>query len=386
MPRGRCTRQANLGGLATSALAVSVFAVCALVGARAEAADGGSQYDNVWSRARLYAGDSDSIIDSVELSGRFQVDLAFVDAGLREHSEIDLRRLRLGVKVNFLDDFLFHVEADYDSHDGELVYGRLTDAYIEWSPSSALALTVGKHGAPFTLDGMTSSKELLTIDRSNLANNIWFTEEYIPGVSVAGTFNNLSYQTGFYSSGEINRGFGNSNGEEFWLGTIGYDFAGRLNAEAATLNLNLVENEADERNGFTRPLERVASLNFSMETDRWGLLTDISSAKGYLGQSDLRGFMMMPFYDIGRAAQIVARYTYVHSEGDNGVRFARYENELNVGRGDTYRELYLGANYYWYDHKLKLQSGLQYADMDDRAGDGGAYSGWAWTTGFRISW
>ncbi|HLF10503.1 MAG TPA: hypothetical protein VJA26_04760 [Gammaproteobacteria bacterium] len=27
-----------------------------------------------------------------------------------------------------------------------------------------------------------------------------------------------------------------------------------------------------------------------------------------------------------------------------------------------------------------------YADMDDRALDGGAYSGWSWTTGFRISW
>lgn len=37
-------------------------------------------------------------------------------------------------------------------------------------------------------------------------------------------------------------------------------------------------------------------------------------------------------------------------------------------------------------HKLKIQSGLDYADMKDSANDGGAYQGWTWTTGFRLSW
>jgi phosphate-selective porin OprO/OprP len=51
-----------------------------------------------------------------------------------------------------------------------------------------------------------------------------------------------------------------------------------------------------------------------------------------------------------------------------------------------YNELYGGANYYFYGHKLKLQSGVQFADMNDRANDGGAYSGVSWTTGLRIGW
>ena len=55
-------------------------------------------------------------------------------------------------------------------------------------------------------------------------------------------------------------------------------------------------------------------------------------------------------------------------------------------RGDRYHELYAGANYYFYGHKLKLQTGVQFADMDDRAGDGGAYSGISWTTGLRVGW
>ncbi len=65
---------------------------------------------------------------------------------------------------------------------------------------------------------------------------------------------------------------------------------------------------------------------------------------------------------------------------------ARYDRFLVDGRGDRYEEFYLGFNYYWYGHKLKLQNALQYVDMIDRASNGGAYSGFSWTTGFRISW
>jgi phosphate-selective porin OprO/OprP len=63
-----------------------------------------------------------------------------------------------------------------------------------------------------------------------------------------------------------------------------------------------------------------------------------------------------------------------------------YENRAVAGRGDRYNEGYIGANYYFYGHKLKLQSGLQFGDMNDSANDGGAYSGVAWTTGLRVSW
>jgi phosphate-selective porin OprO/OprP len=345
-----------------------------------------SRYDELWSRARVYRGDEDSFVRSVQLSGRFQVDRVYVDGGAEDHSETNIRRLRLGAKVQFLDNFLFHAEAEYDPQDGEPIYQRLTDAYIAWSPNDAVELTVGKHGAPFTMDGMTSSKELIAIDRSNLTNNIWFTDEYIPGVSVGGEVERWHYHFGVYSSGERNRGFGDSNGGEFVLGTAGYDLGKRLGIDKAVLSVNLVANEPDPRNTFTRPLEDIVSLNLDLEAGRWGVRGDLSSARGYLGQSDLQGFMVMPFYNLSGSVQLVGRCTLLHSDDPNGIRFAAYEREVVSGRGDDYRELYFGMNYYWYGHKLKLQTGLQYADMNDRAGDGGAYHGWSWTTGFRVSW
>ena len=80
------------------------------------------------------------------------------------------------------------------------------------------SITVGKQSVPFTQEGATSSKELITIDRSNLANNIWFTQEYMPGVSVSGRAAPWIYRGGIYSSGAMNREFGRFNGDMFTLG------------------------------------------------------------------------------------------------------------------------------------------------------------------------
>jgi phosphate-selective porin OprO/OprP len=343
-------------------------------------------YEELWSKAELHRGGEGTFLQSFRLSGRLQLDLAYVDSGDADHGELNVRRFRFGFKTVFAEKFTLHVEADFDPQNADPFYKRLTDAYIAWAPRDAFTLTVGKHSAGFTLDGMTSSKRLLTIDRSNLANNIWFTEEYIPGVSVEGAAGRLIYNAGVFSSGDKNREFGNFEGGVFLLVTLGRDFAEAWGAKEALLRLNLVDNEPYPDNGFTRPLERIGSLNFSYEQTRWGLRADVSAATGYLGQSDLWGLYVMPFYRPSDSLELVGRYTLVESEEPNGVRFARYERSIAEGRGDRYDELYLGLNYYLYGHRLKLQNGAQYVEMRDRADDGGAYTGWGWTTALRVSW
>jgi phosphate-selective porin OprO/OprP len=345
-----------------------------------------STYDRTWAKAELYSGDDGSFFQSVRLSGRVQLDLAHVDAGDASDDEFNVRRFRLGFKTVFLRQLTLHVEADFNPQEADPLYTKLTDAYLAWAPSGAATVTLGKHSAGFTLDGMTSSKSLLTIDRSNLTNNIWFTDEYIPGLSVKGRKGRTLYHLGVFSSGDENREFGDFTGGTFVLATVGYDFANKLGSKEALLRLNVVDNEPDENNGFTRSLEHIGSLNFSYEQANWGVRADVSTASGYLGQSDLQGVMVMPFYKATDSVELVGRYTLVDSDDDNGVRFARYERSLVDGRGDHYEEIYFGLNYYWYGHKLKLQSGAQHADMKDRADDGGAYSGRAATTAIRVSW
>ncbi len=351
-----------------------------------ERATAQSTYDDIWKFAEWYHNDQNEAVQSVLFSGRFQYEFAAVDADQGTHHEWNVRRVRLGVKSELFHEFTVHVEVGLNPQERDPFYKRLTDAYVEWEANDIFALTVGKQGVPFTMDGSTSSKDLLTIDRSNLANNMWFPQEYMPGVSTSGGRSNWVYQLGIYSGGSANGEFGEFDGSAFGLLSLGYDFSEALGVEDAALRGNYVYQDPDPNNTFTRQLQHVVSVNFRFEVDRWGFRSDFSAGAGYMGQSDLWGVMTMPFFNLTSRFQVVGRHTYVRSRGANGVRLARYENQVTDGRGDRYNELYVGVNYYFYGHKLKLQSGLQFADMNDGAADGGEYSGIASTTGLRVSW
>jgi phosphate-selective porin OprO/OprP len=345
-----------------------------------------STYDRIWKHFQLYKNGDNRVIQSLALSGRFQLDYAVVDADQGHDDEWNIRRFRFGAKAQLFQKFTVHGEVELNPQERDPLYVRITDLYLEWSRTDHFRATVGKHAAPFTMDGSTSSKELIAIDRSNLTNNLWFNLEYFPGVSVEGERNAWDYQAGLYSSGSINREFGNFDGSVFALGVVGYEFAERLNVKEARLAGNYVYQHPDPENTFTRRLEHIISLNFNLETGTWGLRTDLAAADGHLGDSNVWGAMAMPYYSFGRGFQLVGRYTYVKSADVNGVRLGAYENRVVPQRGDEFNELYVGLNYYFYGHKLKLQSGVQLADMKDRANDGGAYSGVGWTTGLRVSW
>jgi phosphate-selective porin OprO/OprP len=345
-----------------------------------------STYDKVWKFAEWYRNDSKPVVQRVLFSGRYQHEFAVVSADEGDLDEWNVRRMRLGPRVTLFRTFTLHGEVELNPQERDPFYVRFTDLYVQWTKSGRLALTVGKHGVPFTMDGATSSKELLAIDRSNLTNNIWFPQEYIPGVSVSGKLAPWTYRAGVYSSGEANREFGEFSGGLFTLGVLGYDFAGSLGVKEALLTGNYVYQHPNPDNTFTRQLEHTASIHFKLEAGTWGVRTDISAASGYLGQSDLWAFMAMPFVNVTDKLQFVGRYTFLESADPNGVRLGTYENRVVSGRGDLYNEVYLGANYYFYGHKLKLQSGVHFADLNDRANDGGAYSGVSWTTGIRVGW
>lgn len=382
---GAMRRDASRGSVA---LAAGINSPTAAETAQASSSNkkGQSAYDKIWKFAEWYKNDSNPMVQRVLFSGRYQHEYAAIDADDGDLSEWNVRRMRLGPRVMLFRTFTLHGEVELNPQEADPFYVRFTDLYLQWSKSGTLVLTVGKHGVPFTMDGSTSSKELLAIDRSNLTNNIWFPQEYIPGVSVSGRLAPWVYRAGVYSAGEANREFGEFNGGVVTLGLLGYDFAQPLGVKEALLVGNYVYQHPDPKNTFTRQLEHIVSVNFKFEADMWGMRTDVSAASGYLGQSDLWGLMAMPFVNATDKLQFIGRYTFLDSDDPNGVRLATYESRLVSGRGDQYNELYLGANYYFYGHKLKLQSGVQFAEMNDRVNDGGAYSGVSWTTGVRIGW
>ena len=370
----------------------SILVVLVAIPAMASAQQAGdvkkepSTYDKIWKFAEWYEDDKNPVVQRVLFSGRYQHEFATVGADQGDADEWNVRRMRLGPRITVFRRFTVHAEVELNPQERDPLYVRFTDAYVQWTKSGKLAVTVGKQGVPFTMDGATSSKELLTIDRSNLSNNIWFSQEYMPGVSVSGRTAPWTYRAGVYSSGAANREFGEFNGGVFTLALLGYDFAGRLGVKEALLTANYVYQQPGANNTFTRRFEHITSIHFKLENGRWGVRSDGSKTVGYLGQRAVWGLMAMPYFNVTDKLQLVGRYTFLDSDGVNGVSLGTYENRVTRGLGDEYDEAYVGVNYYFYGHKLKLQSGLQFAKMQDRANDGGAYSGTSWTTGLRVGW
>ena len=353
-------------------------------GAVAPAKDDQSIYDKIWSLANLYHND-DAIIQDISFTGRAQLDYNHLESNVGDNDAWEMRRLRAGLKVKFLDKWLLHGEVDFANQDFEdTSYRRMTDLYLAYTASDAFVFSIGKHSVKFTLDGGTSSKELIAIDRSNLANNLWFSEEYAPGVSIAGKVKNWQYFLGWFTS-DGNPEFGNFDAGSFLLASVGYDFAENLHAKKAVLRLDYVHQTPDEGNEATRPFENIGSLNFNYEKGRFGLGTDFSAGQGYGAQGDVFGLMVMPSWHVTKDVQLVFRYTHMNGD-DNSIRFARYESHVLSGKGDEYNEFYAGVNWYLYGHKLKFQSGIQYATMDDSKKDGGDYDGWSLVSGIRVSW
>ncbi len=371
--------------MAVASCCVRPSALAAALCVTAAGAQAQDWAERAWGHATLYSSDQ-GLVRSVDLSGRLQWEAAWFDADQGDFDDTRWRRFRFGFKSALANDWLVHIEGDFDLNEaaGDW-YNKLTEAYVGWNPGPGLDLKILKHSAGFTLDGATSSKRLLTLQRNNLTNNLWFTEEYFTGISAQGSVGNqLQYRAGVFSAdGEAEVGI--AEGGTFYLASLGYDGAAALGIDEALVRLDYVNNEADRDNN-TRDFGDVLSLSSQWQAGALGLRTDLAWGRGYFEQSDIRGLVLMPFYNSSDLLQWVLRYTWLDSDDANGLRLHRCEREIVGGRGDRYREVYAGLNLFFYGHKLKWQTGLQYASMDDAAGDGGKYAGWGLTTGLRIYW
>jgi len=341
-----------------------------------------SDYKNAWDYADLYKNERG---DYLKLSGRLHIDSTWVNSDQGDYNDILWRRFRFGFKAKH-GKLKFALEADIKlSEPLADAYNRLTDANITWSLDKNTELKFLKQSTGFTLDGKTSSKNLLTPQRNNLTNNLWFTSEYFTGVSFKRKFaDDWSAKTGIFSSDGSDE-ISVSEASYFALFSTSKKLVKSTLWDKGEVSFDYVYNDTHE-DGNTREFSQVISTSSKFTQNEWGLQSDISWGQGDLGQSDIFGFVVMPTYQQSEKIQWVARYTYINSSKDNGVRLGRYESSVVSDRGDKYQEIYGGVNWLLNNHKLKLQAGLQYAKMYDNANDGGEYDGWGLTVAMRSYW
>lgn len=353
---------------------------------QAQAPNDASINDKIWSYATLYQNKDAKVLQSLKLTGRLQGDAYNFNSD--DHgsvSDMDWRRFRFGTKVTLFNDFLIHVEADLDPnniHNNDF-YKGLTDAYIAWSQSKALKLKIGKQSAGFTLDGATSSKELITMERSIVAENLWFTSEYFTGISASGKVDGWEYNLGgFSSSGDAE--FGEFDSGWFALASLGHAVS-----DNTDLRLDYVHNEPDYAGEVgTKKLTDIMSLVSKSEFGQLGFDTDLSYAVGddSRGQSDIIGLQLMPSWSFNETWQGVFRYSMVHCTDGPGATLGRYPKKfLSSSKYEDIQDFYLGVNCYLYGHKLKWQAGVEY-NLAQNDSSGNDYNGWGVSSGIRLSW
>ncbi|GHB68287.1 hypothetical protein GCM10008107_17200 [Psychrosphaera saromensis] len=135
--------------------------------------------------------------DIFDLSGYVMFDYDRFDASLLEDgtessSLVEIRRARLSLKSDIND--LWEGKFQVDVADGDI---DIKDAYLEYKGWSFADLTVGQQKENFGLEKLTSSRNLLMIERSMV------TEAFAPGrslgVSLSGELPSVYWQLGYYA-------------------------------------------------------------------------------------------------------------------------------------------------------------------------------------------
>lgn len=336
---------------------------------------------DLWDIPQLYSNKDSDLINDLKLVGRYQWQYGDVDFDNGDFSDSETRRFRLGTEAKILGgDWKVKGEINVDD-DFSPFYKSLEEAYIKYQGSDLFNVTIGRQKPAWSYEWSTSSRKILTFERSLLTNQL--APKKTTGINLSGSIDNWSYSLGVYN-GDIDEEFGDfEEAGEFVIASLGYDYSDSSSFDKAAWRFDILHNN-DENNNAAKAYENSFSLNHSLSINKLALNTDLIHASGY--SDDAYGLILLPTYELSDKLQLVGRYTYANGDNDGLRAQKRYERKVPLsdgGYGDNYQSFYLGLNYYLNDHKLKFMTGIEYSDMDGGA-DGGDYDGVTIFSGFRL--
>lgn len=354
---------------------------------------------DIFDMNTLYQGEG--LIQKVSLNGRYHgqmisqtEDFGGVDNGYHEWQH---RRFRLGMNIAFAGNLTLKTSANISNGSGGagshgLTYGPYFDNwdefYLDWEPNDDFYVQIGKQKQKITREFSTSSKEILTIERSHIVNEVADQKPW--GVTVGFNYLGLDHELGAWVTGAYASGFGNYPNFDS-RGSLSYRTSYGL-TESTDLHLDYVfTNNSDgfasgtgsAATGFASAYEHVVALGSESEWGQFGLVTDLifgvnREANGLIpAGNDTFGLVIMPYYNITDNLQAVVKYAYM-DEGRN-QRTQRFDVRQRVS---DYHTFYAGLNYFICEHNLKLMAGYEYATGEE-FGTGVDIDSSTWMVGIR---
>ncbi|MDF1754001.1 MAG: porin [Verrucomicrobiales bacterium] len=388
---------------------------------------------DIFDKSTLYKNEENCLIQKVQLVGRYHGQ--YHSSSLEHSSGQSLganywehRRFRVGTKIQFLNDFTFFNNWNIgDNNDsgarltGGDFFGSVYEMYIGWKPSGTdndLWVKVGKQKQKITREWSTSSKQLLTFERSHITNEVAATIAW--GAEAGFTAFNIDHAFGIWLGGYDMDGL-DQRGENFpgFDSRAGASYRASYGLTDATDIFfdYLYTNNSD---GTQRPrgnddADALSDYNhvlaFGTESTwdlghcgrQFGLVTDViygidreaSTGNNNFGGNNNRlagddtfGLVFLPHVDLTERLQLVGKYAYASdSRLHRPQRAVATTNATARPNLEDVHTLYIGLNYRICGDNLKLMAGYEYLTADlyqgAGAGDLGSLSGDTWMLGLR---
>lgn len=335
---------------------------------------------NLFDYSTLYEGDG--FVKKVALTGRYhgQYISQTEDEGGATNGfhNWQHRRARLGFDVEFAENLTFVSSINISDGSGSsfgltrgVFFDDWDEFFVKWEPNDDTYITVGKTKQKITMENMESSKRILTIERSQIVNEV-IASNYPWQVLFGFNYLGMDHEIGASLTGGNRDGTGerwdwpdsNSRGSLSYRTSLPVTDATQL--YFGYLFTNNADGFADGAGtadtDMASQYEHLAHIGTKSEWGSLGLITDFiyaanrESSGPISAGNDNWGMVILPYYNITDKLQFVAKYAYM----DEG-RQQRYQRYFVRQYVDGYHTFYAGLNYYICGHKLKLMGGYEYA-------------------------
>jgi len=355
------------------------LAVGILLGSSVAHADDGATprwADTLKNMGKVYSNEDNPVIQKVKVFGRAHGQWNYSDGesagdSFNGNGE-ELRRLRLGTSVSFLNGFKALGRLNLEEGgfgDTELGYDSWDELYLEygqkgWLGFDSASVGYGRYKVYFGGEEHISSKRIKTIERSAINNR--FGSARPTGAVLKAEKEGVEYILGVWSTEPERETWANWSGGAALQGSATFDaFAGEM-----ILDFIYADDAHDDDTIFD--YNWASSVTYNRDFGRYNLLANATFSDA--GEVDPLGIVLLPSYFIvPKKLEAAFRYQWAHSRADSGVprssssrgirRVAREEG-VSTGSGDNYQAFYAGLNYYIAGDNLKLMTGVEYETIE----------------------
>ncbi len=320
-------------------------------------------------------------INSVKMTGRAHFNAAYTEGDVSgagfDESYIELRRLRFGTEIMFLNDFTLVASANFNKDsavdDVSFGYSEMYELYLKYSLGNVMgiedaAIAYGRMRHDFSAEGTTSSNELKTVERSGISRHFFGDGNgsaiTATGVKLTGKVGALDGALGVFSTEADSDELSDWNHGTAIYGSLGYDSPcrGRFVLQGVS---NDVSAGDDDRFGY----DWAVSLAYTNTFGNWDLLVNGITGEETNGDTTSGVVIMPTTFIVPDTVEFVARYEYATSDGNN-LALSRYAGDAAAsGSADERHALYAGLNYYLCGNNAKVQVGVEYETAEDIAGN-----------------